>query len=257
MNIEYISVSRSGVWKTCQLQYKFKYHLKVKMDLPEKPYFLYGKLVHKIIEEHTLAGGDVSIGNISQRCLNGDVAIEGFDVPAKHKLPKEYLNKLDKHLTSYQNLVRAIGFKGDCEVKFNYDLDPPNKKFAYGFIDRLIINNGKASIIDYKTTQAGRWLKTAKNITGDLQLKTYALVVWKEYNIEPENISASLVYLDGRAITGFNSISKQSLLDTQDLLLKIYDEIEKADPEKARGRIARHCEFCDYCSICPVFKLTK
>lgn len=35
LTIEHMSVSRHGVWKLCQQQYKYKYHLKVVSDSPE------------------------------------------------------------------------------------------------------------------------------------------------------------------------------------------------------------------------------
>jgi len=256
MNIEHISVSRSQVWDTCQQQYKFRYHLKVPPTQPTPPYLTFGKLVHKIIEEHTLTRGKRDIDEIRKKVLWGDILLdEGSEIVPRRDLPKEYLNKLPAMLKSYLKLADKIGFEGDCEWEFRYDLDPPNKKFAYGFIDRLIHKNDKYVIIDYKTTKKGRWRKTKRDVVTDLQLQCYSLVVMRELNVKPSQIYASLCYLDGAEFIGAQ-FSEKTLQKTEENLLDIYNKIEEANPDKVWGRTGRHCGRCDYRTICPFYSLT-
>jgi ATP-dependent helicase/DNAse subunit B len=258
MNIEHISVSRSQVWGTCQQQYKFKYHLKIDPTEPTPPYFTFGKMVHRIIEEHTLARGERDINEIQKGVLWGDILLEEESeiVPGKD-LPPEYLKKLPAMIKAYLKLAKRIGFDGDCEWEFKYDLDPPNSKCVKGFIDRLIQKKDKYIIIDYKTTRKGRsqWRKTKRDIIGDLQLQCYAMAVMREFNVDPSKIYAALYYLDGEEFLGAQ-FSEKTLLASQEKLLKIYNRIEQTDPVKVWGRTGQHCRRCDFRTICPFYSVT-
>ena len=71
---EHISVSRKQTWSECQQKYKYKYHLK----LPEQsqPYFIYGKVIHKIAEIYVQEQGKRPIEEISRDCLKGKIEVE-------------------------------------------------------------------------------------------------------------------------------------------------------------------------------------
>jgi len=76
MDIERISVTRKSIWDTCRQQYKYRYFLKLESPVPEPYYFEYGKIVHKIAEEYIANQGDVSLSEIRDAVINGEIEIE-------------------------------------------------------------------------------------------------------------------------------------------------------------------------------------
>jgi len=194
MNIEHISVSREGVWSQCHMLYKFKYHLKVIPDGPTPFYFTFGKLVHRIIEEHTRAKGKLTIQQIKNDILSGKLEFEpGKEAPT---LDSPSQKRLALHLGNYMRLADKIGYEGEIEWPFLIDLDTPNNRCIKGFLDRLIIKDGKAFILDWKTTKPSKWRKDSSTITKDLQLACYCWIINKEFGIAPKNIKAALYYLE-------------------------------------------------------------
>jgi len=251
MDIEHISVSRMKCFEQCAQMYKFRYHLKVPRPGEEPFYFVYGKIVHKIAELFVECNGERSLGDIKTDVLRGKIEIEeGKIAPA---LPTEYKNKLGVHLRAIQSLNDKIGSQGIVEHKFKYDLDPPHGRHVTGFIDRLIIKNDKAWIIDYKTTKKGKWRETKESIKRDPQLSIYARVVQKDFGIDPKNISTALYYVDGGDLIAA-SFSQESLNNVEKKMLEAYKSIEEANPDKVWGNVGEHCGRCDYCTICPFYK---
>lgn len=251
MDITHISVSRKKCYDTCAQQYKFRYHLKVPRPGEEPIYFVYGKIVHKIAEEYVRQKGEVSIGDISKDVLRGKIEVEAGQVASE--LPPDYKRKLTRNLRAIQNLTERIGFDGELEYPFEYDLQPPNNKKIVGFLDRLILRGDKAYIIDYKTTKKGKWRVNSSTVKQDLQLRCYARVVQRQFNLKPENISAALYYLEGEELVA-SKYTEASLALVEQELLDAYDQISEADPDKVWGRVGWHCKNCDYASICPFYK---
>lgn len=211
-------------------------------------FFTYGSIVHLVAEEFIRCRGERSINEIWVDVRNGTIELEpGVIAPP---LPTEYAKRLPTHLSSILKLSNKIGFKGLLEHPFYYDLDPPNGIYAKGFIDRLIIDQDKAFIIDYKTTKKGKWRVNKHTVKNDLQLRTYARVVQKEFNIDPKNINCALYYLEDSEIIAAR-YSEDSLISAQQELLQRFKEIEAADPEHVYGKIGPHCDRCAYVSLCP------
>src|SRR6185436_6197730 len=113
MKIEHISISREGLWQECHQKYKYRYHLEVISDLPTPFYFTFGKLVHKIIEEHTRGRGEKTLNSIKSDVLSGKIELEpGKKAPA---LDNDSHRKLNLHLSNYARLVDKIGYDGEIE----------------------------------------------------------------------------------------------------------------------------------------------
>jgi ATP-dependent helicase/nuclease subunit A len=225
-----------------------RYHEKVKSDFPQQSYFVLGKVAHKIIEEHTKAKGEIPVKDIMHQVLSGAIPVEGGAA-----IELKDMKRLANHVKNYSKLADKIGYDGEIEWEFNIDLEYPNEVKAKGFIDRLIIKNGKASIIDYKTTQLGPWRKNSETIKKDLQLATYSWIVMNQLGIEPKDISCALYYLeDGDLMpvrfslgTIENAIKEMS--DT-------FKKIKNHDPDKVYGTVGDHCKRCDYRNKCPFYK---
>jgi RecB family exonuclease len=250
MDINHISVSRKKCFDTCTQQYKYRYHLKLPRPGEEPIYFVYGTIVHKISELYVQNRGEIPIGDIAKDLLRGKIELEdGLKCPP---LPEEYTKKLQKHLRSIQNLTDRIGTGGITEWEFRYDLDPPHGRHVTGFIDRLIVKDDKAFIIDYKTTKKGKWRVDKTTVKDDLQLRCYSRVVQREFGIPAENIKAALFYLDGENLIACQ-YSDESLLQVERELKEAFIQIEKSDPDKVWGKVGWHCKNCDYATICPFY----
>jgi CRISPR/Cas system-associated exonuclease Cas4 (RecB family) len=170
------------------------------------------------------------------------------------ELPSDYARKLSGHLRAVQTLTEKVGFDGELEHKFHYDLDPPNGRYITGFIDRFIQKNDKAFIIDYKTTKKGPYRKNKGNIMHDLQLRAYAKVIQKTFNIKAENIKAALYYLEGGDLIA-TSFNQESIDSAEKELLRAYIDIQNADADKVWGKVGNHCTRCDYNDICPFYNI--
>jgi len=248
MNIEHISVSRAKTYKQCPQHYKYHYHLKLPSPIEEPFYFIYGKIVHKIAEEYVRNRGELPLGAIWQDIKRGRMEIEpGVIAPP---LPKDYEKRLPLHLRAIQNLTAKIGTDGIVEHKFRYDLDPPNQKYATGFIDRLVIKGDKAFIIDYKTTKKGKWRVNSETVKIDPQLRMYSKVVHDEFGIPAQNISAALFYLEDEQIVSYR-YTEASLALIEQEMLDVYNSIANHDPDSVVGYTGWHCDRCPYESICP------
>jgi CRISPR/Cas system-associated exonuclease Cas4 (RecB family) len=255
MNINHISVSRKKCFDLCAQQYKYRYHLKVPAPGPEPFYFVYGKIVHSISEMYLDEKGAKTIWEIATSVMKGDLPFDGekkFPV-----LPQEYKNKIQGHLKAVETLTKKTGFDGVTEHEFKFDLDPPNDKCAYGFIDRLIIKgegtNKKAFIIDYKTTKKGKYRVNEKTVLHDLQLRCYARVVQRDFGVEAKNIKAALYYLEGENLISAQ-YSDESLQNVEKDLRDSFIKIEKTDPDKVWGNVGWHCKNCDYSTICTFYR---
>jgi CRISPR/Cas system-associated exonuclease Cas4 (RecB family) len=262
MNIEHMSVSRDGVIQLCEKQYDYKYHQKLPRpdDIEEPFYFVYGKMIHKIAEMYVENKGQLTLEQVTKQVTSGQVVLEeGFEdkpaVYAPKKILADYKKRMPKHLRAIQKLTDQIGFDGICEHAFYYDLDPPHGRHVKGFIDRLIEKNGEYWIIDYKTSKKNRWRKNRTNITKDLQLRTYARVVQREFKVPAEKIRAALYYLEDGLLLGAK-FTEESLLEAEAHLLKSYKHIENLPQENAYGNVGDHCKRCDYVKLCPFYRMT-
>lgn len=258
MKINHISISRDGTWQECKKKYHYRYHLEI-IPQTEPIYFLYGKVVHKIIEVYTKSKGKDNINEITKSVLGGDILLEEAvgNKPGKkvtQPLPADYHNKLTVHLTNFMKLVKVMGFEGEVEWKFDHDLDPPNHRMLTGVIDRLIMKPDSCLIVDYKTTKKGPYRKTKNTIGGDLQLQCYARVAQKSFGYKADQITCALYFLEGPEFLPVK-FSQETINGVEKRLLDVYKEIENYDPAAVKGTVGNHCYRCDYSNICPFFNV--
>jgi CRISPR/Cas system-associated exonuclease Cas4 (RecB family) len=250
---EHISVSRRQTWSECQAKYKFRYHLRMIPEGPQQPYFTYGKVVHKIAEVYVQEKGARQIGSIAADVLSGKIQVEeGESAP---KLDASYRKKLPEHIRHIKELTDRIGFDGETEWPFRYDMQPPENHIVTGVIDRLIVRDDKYFILDYKTTKKGKWRKNRSNIGSDLQLRCYARVVNRIFGAKPENIRAALFYLDGADLIS-TRFTQESVETAEQELHETYKQIISTSPDDVYGRVGFQCKRCDYRTVCPFYSLT-
>lgn len=250
-----MSVSRKSVWDECKKKYHYKYHLKLEPEEEEPFYFTYGKIIHKIAEEYVLQRGAKEIKEITEAVVGGEIPLErNAEAPVfAPKIPMEYKLRMPENLKQIHKITKEIGYDGELEWSFKYDLDPPNNKLVVGFIDRLIRRKNNFFILDYKTTKKGKFRKDKNSIKDDLQLRTYARIVQKQFDVPADNINTALYYLEGGDLIS-SKFSQQSLEEAEKILLDCYNEIKNYNPENVWGTVGFHCQRCEYNKICPFFK---
>lgn len=256
MKIPHISISRKALWDTCHEAYKFKYHLEVEPPGPEPIYFSYGKMIHKIAEEYVNRKNEDQWHNIIAEVVNGQLEIEpGKKAP---KLNDEYTRKFANHCNTLRLFINKIGLNVESLVEhsFKYDLNPPHEWWTVGFIDRIIKNDNKIIIIDYKTTKKGPWRKNKDTILKDLQLRMYCKVVQREFNVEAEDIKAFLYYLEGGDLIGAK-FNQSSLDSAEEELREAFGKILEMEEKDVKPTIGYHCNRCDFRTMCKYFGKNK
>lgn len=252
MKINHISISRESCWQECKQKYKFRYHLEVASPEPTAVYFTFGKIVHRAIEEYTKCKGSIELDKITKDILSGKLELQpGEKCPP---LDTEHKQKLVRHLSNFKRISEKIGFDGEIEWKFDIDMDGQGRRM-FGFIDRFIQKGDQYFLLDWKTSKPSPWRKDFRTITKDLQLQCYCYVVWKQYNADPKNIQAALVYLDDHKLVPVR-FSENTLKSVPERLLKVYKDIENHDPDHVFGNTGRHCTRCEYRKLCPFYSLT-
>lgn len=264
MNIEHISVSRYQTYLDCEQKYKYRYHEKLMPEGETPFYFTYGKIVHKVAECYVLERGEKTINAIAEKVLSGEICVEDVPLaegenkpePTPIVLPKSHTARFQKHLINIENLHSRIGFGGEAEFPFKYDLDIPNGAHVTGVIDRIIPKDDNYFIIDYKTTKKGPWRKNLVSVQYDLQLRCYGKVIQKTFNVAPEKIRAALFYLDEPELVS-TKFTQESLDTAEQELKEAYYQIKNKDPEAVRGSVGDQCGRCDYSEICPFYNLHR
>ena len=233
-----------NLFDQCSLKYKFKYHDALPVD-EEKEYFEFGKFIHMVFELHIRDKKSIK---------------EAYDTAfEKHnKFGSSYKSKISRIINNFiqfnENLYKNSSVKEEhIELKFN--LQEEEFQF-FGFIDRLIfLDNGKAIILDYKTSQKHNELDS-KEIKTDGQLMKYAYVVHKMFAIPLDSIYCALFYVDSNTVryTGFDT--EKIYNHISDTLLNAR-KIREMEPSNAKPNLGSHCKFCEFGSYCTKYQKYK
>ena len=155
------SYSSLGLFQQCPRKY---YRLRVVKDIvePEAEHLTYGKLVHEAAELHIR---------------------DGVPIPEKYSF-----------LTPVLDVLKAIPGEKHCEYKMGLtaDLEPCDffdkaNVWYRGIADLIIIDDGLAHIIDYKTGKSAQYADTK-------QLELMALCVFKHFP-QVERVKAGLAFV--------------------------------------------------------------
>ncbi|HEY5601325.1 MAG TPA: PD-(D/E)XK nuclease family protein, partial [Patescibacteria group bacterium] len=127
-------------------------------------------------------------------------------------------------------------------------------KFAHdrvlvrGRLDYVEDNNGKVTILDFKTTEGVDGKKAITRVKSSIQLKIYALAYEKLYGRRPDEIG--IYFLENGLVSTIPVTQK--VMDEAILAIKvaeagIRDHNFKANPKEG----AFTCQYCSFNRICP------
>lgn len=239
-----MSVSRKQTWESCQLKYKYKYHLELHIPSDTPSFFTYGKMVHKIAELYVIGKGLTDISELARDCFNGKIKVENN---TEIKVERWFYYKIQRHIENIRKISNTIGFDGMTEYKFGFQYE---NAFISGVIDRLIARGNKYYILDYKTTKKGPFRKDAVSIKEDEQLRCYAFAVSHLFNVQIEDVKVALYYLDEPELIS-TKYTKDQIDSTLRELDMCYVAISSTNEDNVNANPGTHCKFCEYKSICP------
>lgn len=234
---DFVSYTQISTYKTCPLQYKYSYVLKI----PGTPSHAlsFGNTIHSTLKEfHTLlASGRVpSLADV----------LELYDrfwdplgyISEEHK--KERYESGIKILTNYyENAIKEMAKPKALEQSFNIRIDGMR---VYGRIDRIDpLPDGGVEIIDYKTGNP----KDQKEVDKDDQVAVYAIAAKEALKLEPKKLSLYFVETDQKVTT--TRTDEQLEAKKQEIM----QEINKIRSGNFLANPGMHCNYCDYRFICP------
>ncbi len=243
--ISYLSYSQLDTFKTCPLQYKYRYVLKI--PVPPSAALTFGNTMHRVVKAFY------------------DLARSG-----EHPTKEMLLNLFDSHWSSigfgdkgYEEKMKKqgrellLGFfeKGYDPEKIPRDLEQPFKIKVTptltlgGRIDRVDdLEDGKIEIIDYKTGQAPK----NRDVREDFQLTVYALAATDAgiYDKPPEKVTVSFYFFEGQEKVQATR-GKEQLEQAKKEIARKAEEISRSEFKPTPGK---HCDFCEFRLICEAWQ---
>ncbi|MBK7105800.1 MAG: UvrD-helicase domain-containing protein [Ignavibacteriae bacterium] len=217
---EIISASKISLFLQCpkkyQLTYEFGYGELIKLfrnndeyEFNQKedeniPANILGKIVHSILNKETYKKD--LIAEIENEIQLEDELIL-IDSDSKQKLVKEIVELFDQYYSSesYRKILNFKKFQNEIEI-YKREQD----YFLYGIIDKLIIENDKIIIIDFKTDKISNKNINEKLETYFNQLKFYSYILASKYS-EIENYELILVFIREDNFTSSINLSKKEI----------------------------------------------
>lgn len=234
---------------TCPLKYKYVHILRI--PVLQHHTVAYGKALHDAISEY-----------FKRKLQNKKMTLEEFlKIFESVWINEGFLTRDHEELRLtegknalsifYENEETSFALPTYIEKDFNFRIG--NEK-VIGRWDRIDINDGKAAIIDYKSSDVREQKKADKRAKDSLQLGIYALAYYEIYHqlpdfvelhfIRPEPYSKENPVLVGRV--------KKGLEDFDGVKEKI---IEAATGIRVREWKAKPsymaCRYCAFAEICP------
>jgi len=245
--VSYLSYSQIETFKTCPLQYKFRYILRI--PTPPSAALSFGSVIHETMKDfyqRLLAGQDPKKEDLLQ-ILKENWSPLGYPSKAHEE---KYKKEGEKILSEYFN--QAYDSKNlpiALEQTFSVKISPSLK--VGGKIDRIDKIGDEIEIIDYKTGQSTK----KKDVEKDLQLTLYALAATDgtltymgiiKKTPDPQKTKISFYFFaDQQKISTFRK--PEDFETVKKDLLKIAEEIGQSDFSPTPSKL---CDFCEYKLLC-------
>ncbi len=245
LNLNLFSYSQLGTFKTCPLQYKYQYLLKVPSTPSSAQSF--GDTVHQTLQRfYTQWLKDNSLGVKQAIEIFKSVWIPlGYASTLHEQIRKnEGEQMLRDYFTKFHPPVNPIlGLEKFFKIKINHNL------YISGKIDRVDGNkSGTVEIIDYKTGKK----PSDRELKKSLQLSIYALAATDPglYRKKLEDVVLTFYY--------FQDMEKISAERSTEDIDKVKDEIVKTAENINSGIFppnpGKICDFCSYRIICEAWQ---
>lgn len=242
--VTYLSYSQLETFKTCPLQYKYRYILRI--PVPPSAALSFGDTMHRTIRAFYELAKD---GKPSKETLLRLLEDHWNPIGYGDRVYQERMKKQGQRLLSefYDKGFDPKVIPVNLEQPFKIKITPVLT--VGGKIDRVDeLPDGKIEIIDYKTGQAP---KNRKPET-DLQLTVYALAATDPgiYHKPPEKVIVSFYFFEGQQKISATRTGEQLLEAKKEIAQKAL-EISGSDFRPTPGK---HCDFCEFRLICEAWQ---
>jgi len=240
MKLEYVSTSTVETWRDCQMKWYLGHDGSPRPELKGDA-LLYGSAIHDFAEKQALKLGAMKNESASRP---KDAVTKTWQSDAPY--PPGFAARWAADQNTVTRWLRSLFVDPsyDYEVERRLEHKLSDDLTFVGYIDFLRTGEGEAFILDYKTTKQSKWRKPAKS---SLQLKAYAAVISKQFDIRAERVTCALGFLQGELLDSV--VFTQRQLDSA-----MADIVECADvirnTDKASVTPSQLCQYCDFRERC-------
>jgi len=235
------SYSQLNSFKTCPLQYKYLYVLKIPTLPTDSASF--GTSIHKTLQDfytEFIKDKKINKKRLMEIYKETWVPIGYSSTAHESRMKKEGEKILNNYFDKYHSKkINVLGLEKLFKIKISNDI------FLTGKIDRIDEKNGnEVEIIDYKTGKK----PGERELTKSLQLSIYALAAHDKnmFNKKLSDINLTFHYLQTQ--------EKITLKKTEEELIKTKEDVAGMVEEIKKGRFpatpGKHCDFCSFKIIC-------
>lgn len=245
IRVTYISYSQLDTYKTCPLQYKYRYIMKI--PVPPSAALTFGDTIHRTLKSfYDLVKLDKSpdldtLQDLYRRSWN----------PAGYGNIR-YAEKMKLHgmelLSEYFKRGYLPGYKPQ-ELEYPFKIRIAPDLVVGGKIDRVDrLDDNSIEIIDYKTGQAPR----SKNPRNDLQLTVYVLAATDPgiFNLPEDRVTVSFYFLENQQKVS----AKRTVAQLDEAKNIIRETVSGISENTFRPTPGKHCDFCEFRLICEAWK---
>ena len=237
--INYLSYSQIETFKTCPLQYRYRYLQRIP-TLPSSAQS-FGDTIHRTLKEFCQGikdGQDLTVKDLL-KILSDNWSSVGYASKAhEEKMKKRAVSMLEEFFVKFDKKIVLKNLEQAFMIKVSPDLKIGGK------IDRVDLKGNKMEVIDYKTGKT----MDQKEIDKSLQMTIYALAATDKgiYNQKAENLILTFYFLDSGEKKSTTRTSEELVKAKKEIIQKA-QEIQMSLFEPQPGML---CDFCDYKLIC-------
>jgi len=243
--VKNFSFSQLNSYKTCPLQYKYQYVLKIPTTSTAAESF--GSAIHKTLQDFYskfLLNKKIGKKRLLELYKQDWIPVGYSSKAHEERMKKEGEKILKNYFDKFHSRdLKIIGLEKLFKIKIADDI------FLTGKIDRIDqFNKNEIEIIDYKTGKK----PNEKELVKSLQLTIYALASQDKnfLNKKLSEINLTFYYLSSPEKITLKK-TEEDLTETKDKIINMIEEIRQnifpANP-------GMHCDFCPFKIICEAWQ---
>ncbi len=194
-----------------------------------------GRIIHKILQMDVARE---ELDEFVKRNIKNEIDVFDYSETAAFELKKNILKDINKYLSSgtYKEITSYRTYHNEFEIYLK-----ENDYFLYGIIDKLIIDNNKAIIVDYKTDDIliEEIAERAKNYLPQLEFYSY---ITGQFFPDVKEIELKLIFIKHPEELFEKSLKREYLAQIRNNLTKMVDSVRNENFTKN----LEHCNKCLY-----------
>ena len=240
LEVPFVSFSQLDMFKTCPLQYKYRYILQI--QTPPNHAFTFGQSIHNTLrdfERMAILNKDKATLEELLKIYENNFDPSGYE--SKEHREKRFEQGKDYLKTYFEKGRKLLGNPKFIEEKFRMLID--GTPFV-GVIDRVDETDEGVVIVDYKTGEAREQEKVDK----DAQLTAYAIAAKEVLKLNP--VKLCLYFFEDAEIVATTRDEHDLIVAKKD----IAETVGKIKEGEFPAKVGPLCKYCSYNSICPAYK---